>query len=413
MFTSKSEVVEGKVCNVLFLITASGSTYDLVDVNVEVETKVFNAFSNKGTFHELQILGNNNVVKGLKLEDVGLKSDFPQYGCVNIVVDGAHNLVEGVELRSRGSMPYGYGEVFGKGKVKTMSHKKHSGLLVRGDFNHVKNCTVIHHAYGHFVFMQGATNPTIEGCYIEGEMSTTDKILAEKGTGSPADKLNFMSVWGYKVPAGYTIALGEGGVRTYNRGATMVNGERLARGTKNVTVKDCVLKNTRGGIALSLSAGKARIENCTLIGCQGSFSVPSGGVISNCRADAAFTPATGVAYEKVKGVTTDVTLMPYDGDPLAGNGAKQVAMIIGSGHNVTLRRGEGLKEDKSHEICIGGDSRSIGDLAKDENYMANNITLTNETYYPVVLGERATNVTVTSRGKVTDKGSGNTIIKLE
>ncbi len=307
----RAEVEEGKKNNTILLVEGSGSTYDFSGVTIEVETKVFGAFDNNNEFVELHILGNNNVVKNLKLMDVGSKDDFPPYGCVNIIMDGSYNRVEGVEVRSTGSMPYGYGEVFGKGGKNTIRHRKHSAILVRGDYNHLKDCRVIHRAYGHFVFMQAAHNPTIEGCYIEGEMVTTDDILKEKGTGSSADKINFKTVYGYKLPAGYTLSTGEDGIRTYNAGRTMVNGERMKRGSMNITVKDCVVKHARGGVALTLSSGFKRVENCTLIGCQGGYATGSGGEIINCRADVAFRAAFSTAYDRDRDITADITIMPY------------------------------------------------------------------------------------------------------
>ncbi len=410
-YPEKSEVVEGQFKNVLLLITGSDNTFDFTDVTIEVETGVFGAFDNRNELHDLHILGNKNVVKGLKIQDIGKRTDAPRWGCTNIVVDGANNRLEGVELRSTGSHPYGYGEIYGKGRVKTMALRKHSALLVRGDFNHIKDCKIYHFAFGHFLFMQGANTPTIEGCYIEGEMSSTDVILKEKGTGSAADKIDFMTSYGYKTPAGYTLCLGEDGIRTYNRGNTMINGERFLRGTNDVTVRNCTVKHARGGVALTLSSGKKIVENVTLIGCQGGFNVGSGGQIINCRADAAFGPALTAHYEKDKNLTADITIIPYDGPKYAGNGSGQVAHLIGSGHNVILRKGEGLKADKNLEITIGGDRRTVGDLGEVSNYSASNITLVNETDFAVVVGDKASNVKITTNAKVTDNGTNNTITK--
>ncbi|MFI3303092.1 MAG: hypothetical protein SNH35_08855 [Rikenellaceae bacterium] len=411
-FPDQSEVTENSFKNVLLLLTGNDNTFDFSGVTLEVETAVFNSFGNKNELHDLHVLGSRNVVKNLKIQDIGKETDAPRYGCTNIVVDGANNRLEGVELRSTGSSPYGYGEIFGKGRVKTMGLRKHSALLVRGDYNHLLNCKVYHFAFGHFIFMQSAKCPTIEGCYVEGKMNTTDNILKEAGTGSAADKIEFKTIYGYKAPKGYTLALGEDGIRTYNRGATMVDGVRLTRGTNDVTVKNCVVKHARGGVALTLSTGERIVENVTLIGCQGGFNVGSGGKIINCRADAAFGPALTAHYEKDKNLTAEITIMPYEGEKYVGNGSKQVVHLIGTGHNVTLHRGEGLKEDKDMEITIGGDRRTVGELAEVSDYTASGITLVNETNYQIKIGEKATNNKISTKGKVEDKGSANTITKL-
>ncbi len=411
-FPEQSEVVEGRKANCLFLISGNGSTYDFTDTTIEVFTKCFGAFPVAGELHELHIIGSDNMVKNMKLVDVGSEQDFPPHGCVNVVMDGARNTIEGLDLKSVGSQPYGYGEIYGKGKNKKMGLKKHSAFLIRGEYNTARNCKVVHHAFGHFIFMQSALSPTVEGCYVEGKMGTTDDILKEAGTGSAADKIDFQTIYGYKTPKGYTLAWGEDGIRTYNRGATMVDGKRLMRGTTDVTVRDCVVKHARGGVALTLSSGKKIVENVTLIGCQGGFNVGSGGQIINCKADVAFGPALSIHYEKDSNITADITIIPYDGEKYAGNGSKQVAHLVGTNHNITLRKGEGLKPDAELEITIGGDRRTIGELAEDENYKASNIKLINETEFIVKIDDNASNTTVKTGGKVEDLGANSSINKL-
>lgn len=412
MYREYTESSPDNKIHTLFLVEGSDNTFDFTDVTIEIETAVANAFEGKyDDFYQLHIVGNNNTIKNLTLVDVGELSDFPKYGACNVVVDGANNTLDGVEVRSQGSMPYGYGEIFGKGRIKTMPLKKHSSCLVRGDYNTMRNCRVIHHAFGHFIFMQAAKNPTIEGCYIEGLMGTTDDILAEKGTGSSADKIDFKTIWGYQAPKGYTLALGEDGIRTYNRGTTIINGQQISRGTNDVTVRDCIIKHARGGVSLTLSSGSKIVENCTLIGCQGGINVGSGGKIINCKADVAFGPAFSVAYDKDKNITADITIIPYEGEKFVGNGSRQAAYIIGSDHNIILRKGEGLAADDELEICIGGDNRSVGQLAADEDLAARGIRLDNHTDFKVVIDDKATNSHVSSVGKIIDYGTANTIIK--
>lgn len=192
----------------------------------------------------------------------------------------------------------------------------------------------------------------------------------------------------------------------------MVNGERFKRGSSNPTARNCVVKHARGGVAFTLSSGKKTIDNVTLIGCQGGFATGTGGTITNCRADVAFAPALTTAYERDKGIVADVTIMPYEGEKFVGNGSKQAVMVMGTGHNITIRRGEGLKEDEKIEICIGGNRRSIGNLEAVQDLKASGITIVNETNYPIVLGKQTSGIKGSSKGKVVDNGSGNSIEKL-
>ncbi len=414
-YPDTSEVEEGNIRSVILLIEGNHSTYDFTDVTIEIEAGVFTRLDNKyREFVNLQTLGNYNVIKNLKLVDIAERTDFPNKGCTNIMVDGAHNLLEGVEVRSTGSKPYGYGDMFGKGRSHIRPLKKHCGLLVRGDYNHIKGCKVIHYAFGHCLFMQGADHPTIEGCYIQSEMNSTDNVLAETAEDSDAVIVGFKSGWGYDIPKGYTFACSEEGIRAYITGNTMVDGVRYKnRATTNVTVKDCYIRNARAGVTLTHAGGTKYVENCTTIGCERGYAIGKGQIV-NCKSDTQYGPALGVDYERDAGIEADITLLPNLGEPLSGNGSKHAAYIIGSNHKIRFRKGQGLDSpEQDLLINIGGDSRTIGNLAKDENNRASNIEIINETGYPVVLDDNTSNVTVTSLGAVTDEGSANTIKPFE
>ncbi len=408
------EISEGRVTHALLPFEGSNSTFDFSGVTIEVETGVVNSFEGKYfEVSEVHTFGSNITIKGLKLVDVGALDDFPKCSWVNIIMDGANNIFEDVEINSQGSTPYGYGEVFGKGGPYTIRNKKHCGWLVRGEDNHVKNCTIIHRAFGHYLFIQGvAGTTTIEGCYIEGEVVSTDSILAEKGSGSKADKIDFMTCFGYTVPAGYVLSTGEDGIRTYGSGSTIVGGERISRDTGgDIIIKDCVVKHARSGISLTQGRGTRVVENCTLIGCQDGFSLGNGGRIINSRADAAFGPALRYVSDRDRNTQIDITIMPYEGERFVGNGSKNLVHIFGSGHDITLRKGEGLELDDEMYISIGGDSYTIGNLAKQENYKATDVTLVNETGYPILIDDNTSGVSIVTNGEVTDRGQNNTLKK--
>lgn len=302
----------------LFKFSGNNSTYDFTDVKIEIETGVFREFGNVDVY-EIRIAGNNNILKNLTLEDIGSVHDNPRRGALSMAIDGQYNLVEGFHVTAKGSLPYGYGDIFGKGSTSLTPLDKHSGILIRGDYNTLKNTTMIHRAFGHCVFMQAANHPTIEGCYIEGEVRTTDNILAEEGTGSIADNLDFMTVWGYKLPPGFMIALCEAGIRSYNAGTTTINGVSYQRGTNDVTIKNTTVKNTRSGCTISQGSGHRHVENVTLIGNENGFAIGNGDVI-NCYADAAYGPA----FNSEGGIEGNVTLIEpengyYNGTKCIGN----------------------------------------------------------------------------------------------
>ncbi len=388
LFPNYAEVVSGTTSSSIFLVQGSGSTYDFGGSTVTIETLAYNA-SGYECF-PLHFIGNNNVVKDLTQIDEGVAEAVHPNGITNIAIDGRENRLEGVTVYSTGSYPYRYGEIFGKGGGPIIKHYKHCALLLRGFSNYVLNCNLYHRAYGHCLFMQGAEDPVIEGCYIEGAMTTTEAIWAESGTGSPADNVNFFTTWGYYMSANlkYTIPLCEEGIRTYANGNTYADGTRYpSNGTKNVQVLDCTIKNTRGGINISFGSGTKYIRGCTVIGNSLGFGASSSSaVIEDSYADAQYGIIAGG-----DGVTADITIIDgscpdyieVDGvEYRTSNGTAHIARLGSSGSKVKYR--DGRVNDKGTTIYttaasmtknavtfsrfdLGGDSRMIGQIWKSES----------------------------------------------
>ena len=402
----------GRKNYVLLLISGNNSVYDFTGVTINVETAVFNAYSGSyDNFYEVQTTGNNNVLKNLTLVDLGSVNDFPKNGACNITMDGSFNRIEGFHITAKGSFPYGYGDAFGKGGTYTIKHNKHSAFLIRGESNHAKGVTIIHRTYGHCMFMQAANNPIIEDCYLEGEMRSTDDMLAEKGTGSAADLIDFYTVWGYKLPAGYMKSTGEAGIRAYNAGETIIDGVEYSRGTSNVTVKNCTIKHLRTGVTLAHATGTKYVEGTTAIGCENGFSLGTGTVVDS-YADCAYGPVYATTYTNDKNFNAEITIIPAE-DPYY-NGSGNVAYIGGSNHNVTLKSAPGLVINQDLKIRFGGERNHIStlgeSLANQDNFTANNITIDNQTNFAVQLNEDASYIIGQSGGMVTDLGLNNNIM---
>ena len=397
-------IINDNKAYVLFLFEGNYSTYDFTGVTINVMTEVFNAInSDAGDFFEIQVIGNNNVLKNLTLVDVGSVDDYPKYGCVNVVMDGRENRIEGFHMTTTGSFPYGYGDCFGKGGTYTIKHYKHSAFLIRGNYNHALNDTIYHYSYGHCMFMQAASHPTIEGCYLVGEVRSTDDMLAEEGTGSPADLIDFYTVWGYRLPPGYMKSLGEAGIRAYNAGNTKVDGVDYSRGTDNPTILNCYIKNLRVGVTLTHATGTKYVEGVTAIGTERGFAIGSGDIV-DCYSDCQYGPAFGVDYESDKNINAEITILPYEGETY--NGSKYAAYLRGTGHNLTFKSAVS-NPDQDLKIEFGGDARTIGELGETQSYLAEDITLNNYTNYPIVLNEEASDNSGVSGGMVTDFGTNN------
>ncbi|GAA3621547.1 leucine-rich repeat domain-containing protein [Flavivirga jejuensis] len=392
---TEADISTGTYSNPLLVFSGSDSTYDFTGVTININTLVFQQFGSVDVV-ELQVLGNDNVLKNLTMVDVG--DNRPSKTAKGIIIDGRDNKIEGFHLTTRGSYPYGYGDAFGKGGPYTIKHYKHSSILVRGLRSHVKNCTVISRSYGHILFMQAAVDPLIEGCYLEGEMRSTDDMLAEEGTGSPADNVDFMTVWGYRLPSGFMKSLQEEGIRAYNAGTTYIDGVAYSRGTSNPTILNCTIKNARAGVTLTHASGTKYVEGCSAIGCERGYATGAGDIV-NCSADAQYGAVFGVDYATDKNINAEITILPYVGQEVNGN--KLVASIKGSGHNLTFK-GDISNPDQSLKI-IFGDSEDVEDTAS-------NSTIINITDYPVILESNSSWIIGGSQGSVTDYGSNNSVV---
>ncbi|WP_299780736.1 hypothetical protein [uncultured Formosa sp.] len=391
---------------VLLLFEGNNSTYDFTDVTINVDTKVMQAYGNN-QIHEIQIIGNKNVLKNLTLVDLGSVHDAPIRRATNIVMDGSHNKIEGFHVTTKGSFPYGYGDAFGKGGKSVIPHRKHSACLIRGESNHLKNSKFIHRSYGHCIFMQAANNPIIEGCEVEGEVRKTDDMLAE--TSGPAFDVNFMTVWGYTLPKGYMLSTGEAGIRAYDGGETIIDGKQYRRGTSNVTVLNCTVKYMRTGVTIAHATGKKYVEGCVAIGCENGFSLGSGDLV-NCKADVTHGPAYASTYERDKGYNADITLIPSKEPYYNGTGA--VAYIGGSQHKITLR-GSSEGVNKGLKIKVGGEKNNIrllhGNLPNQNDFKGFDFEIQNLTEYPVYLSHKSSGVTGESKGPITNLGTDNTL----
>lgn len=400
------EAKAGEYTNPLFVFSGDDSSYDFSGVTLEVETGVMQAFG-RADVTQVHVRGERNVLKNLTLVDVGDTSDAPTWRATNVVIDGAHNRIEGFHMTISGSFPYGYGDLFGKGAGPVIRHKKHCGVLIRGDFNHVKGCTLIHRAYGHGIYAQGAYDCLVEDCHVEGELRTTDDVLTEQGSGSPADEVDFITVWGYPVPPGYMISLQEDGIRSYGK-ARILDG--TTRETVNMTVKNCTVDKMRSGVVLAHNKGERIIADCTTTNCETGYSIGRGRII-NCRSDAKYGPVYRAAYATDNQVTADITILSNEG---AYNGSGLIAYIAGrKGIHINLKP-EGAPAAAEHlKILVGGDSATLRHLHQSnpsqDKLKALGLVVQNSTTYPIILDALSSECPVESAGEITDHGSNNRI----
>jgi len=388
----------------VLLFSGSNSTFIFDGVKFEFDTDILTAWGGEEV-HEFHVIGRNNEFRNLTMEDIG--DTAPSFRARSVLMDGADNLIEGFDMTVRGSFPYGYGDIFGKGGGSVIGHRKHSGVLIRGDRNHLKDCRLIMRSYGHGIFVQGGHDATIEGCYVEGELRTTDEVLAEEGTGSPADDVDFMTVWGFKLRPGYRFSLQEGGIRGYTTGG--IYGTDDNRETRNLTVLDSTVKRMRTGVSIGWVSGDKYVENVTVLGTETGFWVGGDARVVNSRGDTSVGP---LFSEDVGRSNSELELTILD-DDITKIGDMPSVYLAGSRHDFTLKDGTTSANNSDIEILVGGtrNAHRWQENSGEEPLVrsASDLNIRNETNFPMILGTNSANNDIESCGPVDDNGNNNDV----
>lgn len=387
------------------LIDFSGhkSVYHLDGVVLEIDGGMHTAFPGRHLF-EIFVSGNDNVIKGLSVRDIG--DDIPVSGAIMMHVAGNGNKICNVNLHIDGSYPYGYGHLLGKGANPIVKPKKHSSLLVTGMDNVLDGCNVETHAFGHGIVMQGAVNTVIRNCHVKGFMRSTDEMLAEDS--GPAYDVGFKSDYppGMILP-GEMKALSEDGVRAYPSG---YNGRK----TENLFVENTVVENMRSGFDFSAMGGQVKVEGCTALGCQEKgYSLPSHGQIIKSRGDAMYGPLLTFITKDITGCEVELELLPGT-SPYK---VERLAEIQGSGHRISLKSAEQAESGKNLPIVFGesfwADVHKFRNPSTDISVWsgAEDIELTNNTGMPVIFTRYSRNCMVCTDGDIIDEGLNNKYIR--
>ena len=115
--------LEGDGINPTFLeFSGSNSTFDLSGAQIKMDTRELAGYGSSQGMRPITVTGNNNLIQGLDFSgyDVDLDTDpnarrYADRSTVYLQVTGNNNRLQDTTLLVRGSSPYGYGDVFGKG----------------------------------------------------------------------------------------------------------------------------------------------------------------------------------------------------------------------------------------------------------------------------------------------------------
>lgn len=411
--------------------SGSGNTIKLNDVYINFPVGTCKAA-------HFSFTGSNNKLLGGVFEDTyqnGMTevTDFGSYnqnrktlakglkGGATITVSGNGNTIEGIKLTVRGSFPYGYGNMYGIGRGNATGLDKRCALLITGVGNTVDNCEIQHRAFGHVIYMQkNADKTVIKNTYIEGAVRPSNDTYTETNDGDLPKRFDYKmpigAMAGLPIPRDVMFNLTEDGIRAYN-----IPG--------SVTVENCIVKKCRGGIKLYMAKGDVKVSNSTVIDCVvEGYSLNNGGEMINCKGNAAYGPLLYMHFDKVSNQKIDLEVLPAP--HAVGNHV--FAAIKGNGHQINLTRANPEKTlDKTlRPIVIGyparfeflttdypgvpkGYEENFKEHFGNKTYSATNISIENNTEYPVILGGLSHNNSVESLGRITDLGESNTIEAID
>ena len=394
----------------VFLVSGSNNRFDLRGVTIQVDTRVLGRL--RGGVHDFatyRITGDNNTFLGATFEDIG--DTPPHWGLSTLHIRGNDTTVRDCRLIVRGSAPFGYGNLWGKGAGAAVRLQKHAGMAVFGDRTLIESCRLEIHTFGHGIHMHGAQNTVIRHTVVEGELRTTDDILTEKG--GLAEKFNYKIMYpkwlkGDPIPPGKMIALGEDGIRAYVYDKR--NGKNVRTG--HIAVVGCTVRRMRGGIGIC-AANSGIILDSQAIDCADyGFSVPNGGVVRNCRANAAYGLVLSNPYPEHRNADIEIDVVPSEREL----GDHPLARVVGRGHRIRLHWTGDKPPATLRPIELGLSNRYNARNTKPEDLPkrlgTDHVRLENDTPCPVTLSQYTSECIVVGDAPVTEQGKGNLVIKM-
>ncbi len=394
---------------IVFNFSGSSNTFDFTDVRIEIDTQVYADMPNSKNPHGymgFHIYGDHITFVGGEFEDVGEK--VGPRGNNEFVIMGNDFAMTNCAVTIRGSAPYGYGDLYGKGRGAFTKLQKHALMSVMGDRILVEDCDFKVFSYGHGIHMHGAQDSVFRNVKMLGALRLTDEIYKEKtGLAARHNYKIMFPPWkqGWPIPKGQMLSLTEDGIRAYVRG-TNKDGE--TRNTGHVTIENCKVVRMRTCIALA-AASSATVTDCTVREAGGTaYGLPSNCTLRRCKGDASFSPLLSIPYSNRRNADIELELVETKRDA----GDHNLANIVGSGHRIKFAYNGKLRPKKQRPIVLGStgtryreDNTDQKELREKNN--ASRITLINETPHPVYLTEFSSDNQVVTRGSVKDRGDDN------
>lgn len=411
--------------NIVFKFEGDNNYLDMTGVTLQVPTSLLASMSKTPIHSQVtySIIGDGNTIVNGTFEntypngqddvsDFGEHNDsshsdyWPARQMTEFKIWGDDNELRGNTITIRGSYPYGYGDMFGKGSGSVVYLRKHAGINVIGDNTVIDGVDLTVLAFGHGIFMQGADNTTITNTNVTGVLRLGADMYNDGDDSLPAqwDYEQQSPDWyvGIPIVKDRMYNLTEDGIRAYGSG-TKYDGTVVDTGS--IYVSNTTVDKMRNCFAL-VAAESAELDNVEVTRCgENGYSLPSNGTVTNSRGDWAYAPLIQMPYGNEKNISMDITVL----EPEDTTGEFHLTNIAGSGHTIILRDGGGsVKGDNSLAVGYAWDRWGY---STDNLYRhgASDIEIQNYTDYPLILTDYSSEISGYSEGKVTDNGENNSV----
>lgn len=409
----------------LLHFSGDNNIIDLTDVTINIGTETLNDMRSShwtGDYHSVLIEGEGNtIINGTFINtypdgDLFI-SDFketnedydraPHDSNVYIKIWGDDTSMMNNTIIVRGSYPYGYGDMFGKGSSSTFGLRKNAGVQVVGDNVLIDGMDLTMLSFGHGIFMQGSDGTVIRDTSVQGRVRMGADMYQD-GEDSLPDQVDYLQqepdwYYGIAIVEDRMYNLTEDGIRAYSSGT---KSDGTTGYTGDIYVENSTVTNMRNCFSMVAAGGDVTLDNVTVKGCgENGYSMPSNGTVTNAYGDAAYAHLIRMPYGTESGIHLDITVV----EPGFSTGPYKFSNIAGSDHTIILRS-DGSTAPDSLPVTIGY-SWDRWDNDEDNLYRhgAENVTLYNYTDREVALTSYAEDNTVYTDTSVSDSGSGNTI----
>lgn len=405
----------------LLHFSGDNNIVDMTDVTIDISTETLNDMRADDYYQSVLIEGDDNIIINGKFINTYPNGDLFIYDFKSTNEDydrathsstnyfkvwGDNNTLKNNTIITRGSFPYGYGDMFGKGAENTYGLRKNLGVQVTGDNTLIDGLDLTVLSFGHGIYMQGADGTVIKNSRVQGRVRLGADMY-EDGDDSLPGQVDYIQQepdWyeGDAIVEDRMYNLTEDGIRAYSTG-TKADGTTADTGS--VYVENTTVINMRNCFAL-VAADSADITGSTVKGCgENGYTVPSNGTVTDSYGDAAYAHLMRMPYGSESNIYMDITLI----EPAFATGPYKFSNIAGSNHTIILRS-DGSEPNDDLPVSVGY-AWDRWDSDEDNLYRhgADGVTLYNYTDREVELTEYAEDNTIYTDTDVTDNGTDNTI----